>query len=337
MEFQTTTVNDTSINESFSEELRYYWRALPNKTFFFLLLIAWLALFQFLGNSTFGYVDTPSLFHWMFNAYNTKTDVADDSYGNLVPFVVLGLMWWKRKELVSQQLKTWWPGLLLVALAVLLHITGYMIQQSRLSVVALFVGIYGLMGLAWGPGWLRACFFPFFLFAFSVPLGSLTEPVTFPLRMAVSRIVEFIGQDVLGFNVVREGTRLFKPPTAFSEGYDYEVAAACGGIRSLIAISGIAIVYGFMVFKNNWKRAVLILSSAPLAVIGNTLRLLVVVITAEFWGKEAGLRVHDNTVLSLVPYVPAIVGLMLIGRWLENMSQQTAPSQNKPDGEQKTT
>lgn len=327
-------VNDTNINESFSEELRFYWRALPNKLFFFSLLIAWLALFQFLGNSTFGYVDTPSLFNWMLKAYNTKTDVADDSYGNLVPLVVLGLMWWKRKELLAQELKTWWPGLFLVASAVVLHIVGYTIQQTRLSVVALFVGIYGLMGLAWGLGFLRASFFPFFLFAFSVPLGSLTEPITFPLRMTVSRIVEFVGHDVFGLNVVREGTRLFKPATLFGDGFDYDVAAACGGIRSLIAISGIALVYGFMVFKSNWKRVVLIVSSAPLSVIGNTVRLLVVVVTAEFWGRDAGLWVHDNELLSLLPYIPAILGLILIGRWLEGQSPRTEKARTSSPKEQ---
>ena len=55
---------------NFGSEFLFYWQQLPHKGFFFVLLAAWLMLFQFLGNSTFGYVDTPSLFHWMANAYS---------------------------------------------------------------------------------------------------------------------------------------------------------------------------------------------------------------------------------------------------------------------------
>ena len=51
------------------------WRRLPNKVFFFLLLAAWLALFQFLGNSILGYIHTPSLFSWMHEAYRSSGGV----------------------------------------------------------------------------------------------------------------------------------------------------------------------------------------------------------------------------------------------------------------------
>ena len=321
-----TTVNGMGEAEGFSEELRSYWNALPNKMFFFPLLVAWVLVFQFYGNSTFGYVNTPSLFGWLYSAYNKKTDIVDDSHGNLIPFVVLALFWWRRKELLAQPFRMWWPGLLVMAASLFLHIVGYVIQQPKLSVVALFGGLYGLMGLAWGPAWLRTSFFPFFLFVFCIPLGSLTEPITFPLRMMVSRIVEFVGQDVLGINVLRQGTTLFKPPSLNSEGFNYEVAAACGGIRSLTAIGVIAIIFGFVTFKSNWKRVILIASAAPLAVIGNSFRLFVVVVVAEFWGKDNGLWVHDNTTLSLLPYIPAIAGLMLIGHWLERpMTRKNQP------------
>src|SRR2546426_200125 len=42
------------------------WRRMPDKSIFFVLLAAWFALFHFLGNSTLGYVKTPSLFGWWF-------------------------------------------------------------------------------------------------------------------------------------------------------------------------------------------------------------------------------------------------------------------------------
>ena len=107
------------------------WRRLPNKTFFFVLLAAWLALFQFFGNSILGYVHTSSLFSWLKNQYDTVA--ADDGHGNFIPFLVAGLFWWKRHELLSLPLKMWWPGLLILIFALALHLAGYAIQQPFFS------------------------------------------------------------------------------------------------------------------------------------------------------------------------------------------------------------
>jgi len=323
---------------------------LPHKGFFFLLLAAWLMLFQFLGNSTFGYVDTPSLFHWMANAYSagnlhwaprifqspitavSRLMGGDDAHGFFIPIIVLVLFWWKRKELFALRLQAWWPGLLLIAGALVLHIVSYLVQQPRVSIIALFTGIYGLMGLAWGPGWLRASFFPFFLFAFAVPLSVLAESVTFPLRLLVTKIVVFICHSLLAIDVVSEGTRLVNQPS----GYEYEVAAACSGIHSLVAITALAIIYAFTLFRTNGERALLILSAVPLAVVGNTFRLLAIVFAAEWHGQEAGSKMHESDFGSLLPYVPVIVGLILIGRWLEKR-KAAKPSTNYGVRPQATT
>lgn len=301
--------------EGISEEIRAAWRQLPDKGLFFVLLGAWLALFHFLGNSTFGYVDTPSLFTWMYIAYTLSGNefAGDDGQGLIIPFLVVGVFWWKRKELLALPLRGWWPGLVLAAAAMGLHIMGYLVQQPRLSIVALFGGIYALTGLVWGTRWLRGSFFPFFLFAFMVPLGSYAAKITFPLRVLVSWIVEHLFDDVLGIGVMRVGTQLFNSLGT----YQFEVAAACSGIRSLTSTLLAATAFGFIVFRSPWKRAVMIAAAVPLAVIGNVLRLSLIVGAGEFFGQGVGNFVHENTFFSLLPYVPVFVGLMYISRWLE--------------------
>ena len=172
------------------------------------------------------------------------------------------------------------------------------------------------MGLVWGVKWLQACFFPYFLLAFMVPLGSLTEPLTFPLRLLVTKVVAFISLHVLGMDVAREGTALI----SVSGHYQYEVAAACSGIRSLMAITAISVIYAFMVFKSWPRRAVLIAAAVPLAFLGNAFRMMVIVLAAEVGGQQWGNYVHEGGpmgILSLLPYVPAIGLLMVLGRWLE--------------------
>ncbi|HTV43074.1 MAG TPA: exosortase/archaeosortase family protein [Candidatus Sulfotelmatobacter sp.] len=287
------------------------WQRLPNKTFFFVLLAAWLALFQFLGNSVLGYVHTPSLFTWMYRAYN-NSDISDDGDCMFVPFLVVGLFWWKRHELLDSRLQLWGPGLGVLILGIILHLLAYVAQLPHISIVALFVGIYGIMGLAWGTEWLRKSFFPFFLFAFSVPLGTHATFITFPLRLLVTWLVE-VTAHLFGIGIVREGTRLIDPTGSF----EYDVVAACSGIRSLFATFLLATVYGFFTFRSAWKRLFLMSLALPFAVLGNFLRLFMVIVAAEIGGEKLGNFVHDNWISSLMPYAPAFIGLFLVGNYLE--------------------
>jgi len=293
------------------------WRRLPNKAFFFALLAAWLLLFQFFGNSTLGYIHTSSLFQWLFFVYNIGggDNATDDSYGNVIPALVAGLFWWKRRELLALPLKVWWPGWWLLAAAVLLHVAGFLIQQPLVSIVALIAGIYALMGMAWGPEWLRHSSYPFCLFVFSIPLTAHLNFILFPLRMLVCWLVEMTAH-LIGINVIRIGTQLLDP----SGNYGYDVAAACGGMRSLIAIFLLATVYAFGAFRSPGKRIFLIATAVPFAILGNMARLLCVIVAAEIGGQHWGDYVHEGGpfgIISLLPYLPGIVGLLFLGRWLE--------------------
>lgn len=319
--------SDAGAEAGIVEELRLLWAQVPDRKMFVWLLGAWLLLFHFLGNSTLGYVHSPSLLNWMYDAYTKDSPMADDSHGVLIPLVVLALLWWKREELSAISVRPWWPGLLLAAAALALHVVGYAVQQPRVSIVALLGGVYALTGLVWGPAFLRASFFPFFLFAFMVPLGSLTEPITFPLRLLVTQGVAWICQHLLAIDVVCNGTQLFNG----MQTYQYDVAPACSGIRSLIAITAIGIIYAFTMFRFAGPRLLIMACAVPLAVIGNTFRMMVIVLAAEFGGQRAGNWAHENWFFSLLPYVPAIGGLILLGRWLERIEDRRAKADKPTD------
>jgi exosortase len=308
----------------FLDEFKSLTAQVPQKGLFFALLVPWVLFFQFLGSSTFGYIDTHSLFHWMYNAYNS--DLSEDGHGNLIPFVVLGLLWWKRDELMAVQARNWWPALALVAFALMLHMLGFMVQQTRISIVAFFVGLYGIMGMVWGPQLLRASFFPYFLFAFCVPLGNSAEYITFPLRMLVTTLSVGIGHHVLGIQVIQDGSRIFDAAGTFQ----YDVAPACSGIRSLIALLSLMTVYGFIAFRKNWKRVLMIALAFPLAVAGNTVRITGVIVAGEAFGQEAGAWIEQK--LGFVTFLVAIVTVMAVGHWLEEENPPAcATNSNHPE------
>lgn len=301
----------------FRDELAAFWRSLPDKPLFGALLLVWILFFHFLGNSTFGYKKTDSLFTWLKYAYDNS---ADDQHGWIVPGVVLVLLYLKRHELISLPKAPWWPALALVAGALLLHVGGYLVEQARVSVAAFFVGLYGLTGLTWGRPWLKATFFPFFLFGFCVPVATVSEVITLPLRLVATDLTVSVVH-LLGIDVIQQGNLVWAPTGQ----YEYEVAAACSGIRSLTAIFGMALVYGFVEFRRNWQRLVVLAAAVPLALAGNVLRLTTIIVAAEAFGKEAGQFVHESWWFSLLPYFPPIVGLMWLGHWLQKARPGAAP------------
>jgi len=309
--------NKATSRGDWREDLSQLCRQLPGKAEFGLLAAGWFALFHWLGNSTFGYVATPSLFGWMLNAYKGSDD---DAIGFLMPVVVLALLWIKREKLLECKKAAWPPGLFLVGLGLALHLFGYAAQQPRISIIGFFAGFYGLMGLVWGREWLRAIWFPYFLLIFCMPFSALTEGLAFKLRMVATVLTAGIAREVLGIEVVRDGTVLMDPSGQFH----YEVAAACSGLRSLVSIGTVSVILAFLQLRKSWRRIVLILSAIPLAVVCNVFRLMIIILAAKLFGQEAGNWVHNSGLFSLLPYVPAFAGLALLLHLLRENKQPKA-------------
>jgi exosortase len=123
---------------------------------------------------------------------------------------------------------------------------------------------------------------------------------------------------IFGVDVIRQGTALLNALGT----YQYEVAAACSGMRSLISIFLVAVSYAFLVFQSPWKRLAMIAASLPLAVLGNVVRLGTIVAAGEWKGQNAGNYVHEDPLISMLPYIPAFIGMMYVGRWLEKFGTE---------------
>ena len=303
------TVPTTARNEpGFLDDLRGCWQAVSYKGFFLGILLAWLALFYFIGNSTLGYVKSNSLFAWMYDVYNAAN--SEDAHGKLIPFAVVALFWWKRREILAVPQRTWWPAIFIVGFALVLHMFGFLVQQPRISIIGMFLGIYGLIGITWGPSWLKATFFPFLLFTFCLPVGAYVESITFPLRLFATNITYAITHGIFGLTILKKGTQLFDANGA----YNYDVAAACSGIRSLISLLALTTIYGMMTFKTNWKRLLVIFMAVPLAIASNVFRLTSIIMGAEAFGQKTGDFIHEWS--GFLTYAVAIVGMLLLGVWL---------------------
>jgi exosortase len=304
--------------QPFLVEFREYWARVPDKGLFLALLAGWCLLFQFVGISSFNFDTTrPSLFEWLHNAWNAPT--LDSSQGNLIPFVVLVLFWVKRRELAASISGVWWPGLLVVALALAVHMIGYLVEQPRGSLVGLCLGLYGFIGLVWGWKTMLKSFFPMVLFAFCMPLGTFAQGITLPLRMMAATWTRVICHTFLEINVVQQGTALMDSAGQFN----YDVAVACSGIRSFVALLAVTTIFAMLSLRSPWKRLLMIASTVPLVLVCNVLRLTAVILTAQAYGRDAGIWVHGW--FWVVTYSVAIGSLMALARLLREKPLSSSP------------
>jgi exosortase len=195
-----------------------------------------------------------------------------------------------------------------VGLALLIHILGFLAQQPRVSMIALFLGLYGMIGLVWGWRTMWASTFPMVLFAFCLPLGNFAQIVTLPLRMVSVKLTWMVCHGVLDIDVLQRGTVLSDP----SGKYDYDVAAACSGIRSFVALLAVTTIFAMLSLRSVWRRALMLLTTVPLVIICNVLRLTVVVLWVHDW-------------FGYVTYLVAIVALLGVAHWLKEKPSSTGP------------
>ena len=253
-------------------------------------------LFQFYGNSTLGYIKSASLFRWWGGQWLDPR--AESEHG----WLILGLsawLWWRNLQPAKgpkagvesggpasvDHLWRWALASLLGGLA--LHAVGFAAQQARVSIVALLIFSWGVLALAGGARWGRAALFPLAFLIFAIPINVL-DSVGFWLRLWVIEASALLAS-VAGIDVLRSGTQLFAPDGR----YNYDVAAACSGVRSLTALAALSLLVGYLSFEGWWRRAFVLFLCLPLVYVGNVARIAAIIFAAQWGGSAWGDRVHD--------------------------------------------
>ena len=146
---------------------------------------------------------------------------------------------------------------------------------------------WGVLALTGGRRWGRAAAFPLLFMIFAIPLN-VFDTAGFYLRLWVIEVA-FRGAHLVGIDVLRNGTQLLSPNGAYS----YDVAAACSGMRSLMALAALSLLVGYLNFRSWRVRACIGLLCFPYAFVGNVVRIFAIIVAAEWKGQHAGAVVHD--------------------------------------------
>ena len=189
---------------------------------------------------------------------------------------------------------------------------------TRVSIVGTLIGV---MLFLFGWARLRVLAFPIALLLLMIPIPAIIfNQIAFPLQIFASR-VGATALEAANIPVLREGNVLILANTTL------EVAEACSGIRSLVSLITLAIVFGYFSDPRPWVRTVITLSAVPIAVLTNGARVAGTGLAASRYGAAAAEGIiHEFAGVIVFVSAFALLALLqqLIGRFVPQQSSAPA-------------
>jgi exosortase len=204
------------------------------------------------------------------------------SHGFLVPIFSMYILWQERDRLRSIPAKRSWLGVPVLAIALCFLILGDLGAELFLARFSLLLLIAGITICFLGWEFQRAILFPWALLLLMIPIPAIIfNQITFPLQILASKLASGL-LPMLGVPVLREGNIIQIPAMPL------EVAEACSGIRSLLSLTTLAVIYGYLMEKSITIRVLLALASIPIAVLANSLRIVGTGLVVQYWDPAKG-------------------------------------------------
>jgi len=202
------------------------------------------------------------------------------SHGFFVPLFSGFVVWQKRLQFASiPRVPSSW-GLAVILVAVFTLVLGVFGAELFFSRVSLLMLIGGLVIFFLGWQMLRAILFPLLFLILMIPIPAIIlNQITLPLQILASKLAAW-SLPLFGVPVLREGNIINLPAMPL------EVADACSGIRSLLSLTTLAVMYGFLLETRVWLRITIALASIPIAVAANGFRIFGTGLLVQYWDPE---------------------------------------------------
>jgi exosortase len=250
---------------------------------------------------------TPT-FIWMFDRWNAKDTYY--SHGILVPFISIFIIWLKRETLgkIAKKPTNW--GWVFFIIGILIHAISALLRVYFSSAFSLILVIIGLVLLFLGKKFLKELIFPILFLIFMIPLPLVAiANLSFKLKIFAAHISTII-INKLGIPAVREGS-IIKTLHSY-----IVVEDPCSGIRSLISLIALGALMAYFSNISRIKKAILFMSSIPIAIATNVIRIVALSLVSEMYGSKLATGTF-HTIMGVLVFVFAFAGLALVGKMLE--------------------
>src|SRR5437016_4284485 len=214
---------------------------------------------------------------WAWQAWNPETNY---EHAKIIPLITVFLVWHARNKLKVAPIGSSRWGWLFIGVGLFLFIAAARTLQARLALTALPFLLFGVVLYVWGRHVARILLFPIAFLLFMVPLNFLTQATTklqFIETGAASAICNFFGLAVYTI-----GTSV----NAANQSFHFQIDEGCSGIRSLMAIAMLSAVYGHLSQDRLWKKLAIFAAALLFAIIGNTGRLVSIIVIARLFGQD---------------------------------------------------
>jgi len=230
----------------------------------------------------------------------------DMSHGVVVPIVILWIVWKERNRWLALPARPSWWGFAILAAAAGAHLVSVMGGGLFAGSVAFVLSVAGAVVCLGGFAFLRTWTFPFLLALFMLPkLAIVYNQVTLPLQLLASRLAEVM---LLagGASVTREGNIIS------AGGHRIAVAEACNGIRYVLSLGFVAVVFAYLSDAKPWMRVALLAAAVPVAILANAMR---VAASASVPALDAG---TPHALAGWLVFVMCLAMLIIVRRLLNS-------------------
>ena len=242
-----------------------------------------------------------SFWRWGLEAWNDGNDL---EHGPLILPGAIVVAWLQREAYAQAPKRSSWLGLAFLLFGIFIFVVASWTQQGRYAFVGLPILICGAVWFLWGGAVARIAVFPCLLLLFMVPIGFLLGH-TEPLQILVAKVVTAIS-NIVGIGVNRDGVNL----VARDNSFQCQVAGGCSGVRSLMAMTMLSMLYVYFYEKRTWKRFAIFAMTLPLTLVGNIVRVFTIVLVSKWFGQSVGTGPwHD--ISGFIITIPIAVGAMV--------------------------
>ena len=193
----------------------------------------------------------------------------DMGHGFFVPLVAGYIAWQRRGALLATPRRPNGWGLFAVIFAAFEATAATLGAELFTARLAFVIALFGVVLYLGGKEWVKILLFPLVLLLFMIPIPQIIYArLTLSLQMLASRLGELlIGW--MGIPVLRSGNLLELPSQTL------DIADACSGIRSLLSLIFLSLVYTYFTDKRVWMRWALLIATVPIAIAANGIRVAV--------------------------------------------------------------
>lgn len=229
-------------------------------------------------------------------------------HGFFVPLIAGYVAWQRRHALLSATRKPNNWGLVLVIWAAVQALAATLGAELFTARVAFLIALWGVILYLGGKPWIKILLFPLLLLLFMIPIPAIIyAQLTLRLQMLASQLGEIM-ITWMGIPVLRTGNTLQLPSQTL------DIAEACSGIRSLLSLGFLSLVYAYFTDKRIWMRWALLLATIPIAIGANGVRVALTGLLSEINTKYAQGAYHETE--GYIVFIVALAALIITHRVL---------------------